>query len=534
MVVPHRRNRPFGPGALAALLALAPGGPRADEPPPPAANMRRCLLLPVIDKREDGDVFGVFQGLEEHLREGGWCLYRSNSEILDILQGFRAGLAENLRDKEVLGLVARKTGAGSLVRVSVEGTVEGSRVEVAVVGENGEDAYFRESTDIATREPSAILRTAKNHLDAYGRQLPYDALVTEVLGDRFTIDLGRSLGPMRGDLVRVRRPGRRRRHPLLGDVVGWESAEVATGRITHASTGRSQGRVTEYAAGAKVRTGDWASITRGPSSVDRSVAQAPAPSPDAPPPADDGASFSAEPMDPPPPGGRDAHRFGKLGRLRMATSAGSGSTRSDGEGRGPKRIGGPVLGADVDAELWITRHVFASLGIGKTFGDQKWQAGQRTWEGTHSLNETSLRILAGYRFLPLGFFHGPQVKVYGGHTRLRHGLDTTREDGFTEFRFGGLLFGITGRMPLMPRVQASLDAGFSFRPAFEEDAGLHGGDGLTTAHSYATLAGEYSLSPVVALRGEAGMSDWEAMFRSPVGGVRIRRTTFRLGAVYTF
>ena len=48
-------------------------------------SMRSCMLLPVVDGVDNRTGFRVFEEIESYIKEGSWCTYKSNSELINVL-----------------------------------------------------------------------------------------------------------------------------------------------------------------------------------------------------------------------------------------------------------------------------------------------------------------------------------------------------------------------------------------------------------------------------------------------------------------
>ena len=449
-------------------------------------SMRRCMLLPILDHEGGRERFHLFEEMEKYLKNGRWCSYRSNAEILDILQGHKNNLQESLNNGEVLKLVAEKTQSGSLLKIEIDNRAQGIKVTLQVIGPSGEDIYFRKEKDLPTNDPLTVSQTLKEWLSTYGEQIPYDGQIIGVLGDQFSVGAGRHYGLMEGDEIVVKRAVGKKRHPLLKEIIDWETRIIATGSIFHSSQHQSQGKAQEYSSDQKIQVGDWVSITKK-----KQVTQ------------NDESYY-----------GENKHQFGKLGLLQTLFHLGSGGGWSNTSGEETNKIGGLVLGADFKFELWVTRNFFANFSFGKSYGSYKKKAGS---VHDNSLNESSVTANLGYKYLPLGFFYGPQVDTYLGYGRRIYGLDTQKEDGFTEFRFEGFLMGIKGSVPLVKDVRTFIELNLIFGPDFEEDTEIYG-EHDSSSHTSLSLGVDYAYSEALGLNMEIGMVNTEAGFKNPLQG----------------
>ena len=73
-----------------------------------------------------------------------------------------------------------------------------------------------------------IANTIQNWLTVFEKTIPYDGRVIGVLGDQFTIDIGKASKVFVGNEVRVIRPVDKKKHPLLNEVVEWQSEELCS------------------------------------------------------------------------------------------------------------------------------------------------------------------------------------------------------------------------------------------------------------------------------------------------------------------
>ncbi len=462
------------------------------------------MLLPILDQGEGKTAFNIFKDVENYLKNSDWCFYKSNSDILNILQDFRKNLNKGLRNKEVLKLVAEKTRAGSLIRIHIENLVSGIKLNLDVIGSSGEDVYFRKKEDINIRNTIDIIQTIKQWLSMYAQEIPYDGHVTGVLGDQFTIDIGNSYGFSQGDEIIVKRLLSKRQHPLFKEVIDWSNEVIAKGKIIHSTQTQSQGKIFQYDSKKKIQIGDWINIVRQKKkdNIDNLYLK------------------------------NNDYKFGRLGYLQILLSLGQGLAQANKDGKTTKKINGFNFGADVKTELWVVRNIFTSLTLGKNFGNYK----KRTEKTqNNSLEESHFSFVVGYKYLPLGFFYGPQVNSYIGYAINTYSFDAQEKDGFTEFLFKGFLLGVQGDIPLSTNVRGSIELGLIFRPNFEEDEDIDiYGKSSSSSHTFIALGGDYAYTPNFALKMLLGTSTSEAKFLTPSRLIKIQKTFFRLGTVYNF
>ena len=469
-------------------------------------SMRRCMLLPVQDEIEGAVGFPVYEEIEYYLKNSDWCYYRSNSGIIDILGNYKKNLRTHLNNKDVLKVIAEKTKSGSLLKIEINNEINGQRISLSVIGENGEDVYFAEETILEKPEVSQISRTIRNWLEEYERAIPYDGMIVGVLGDQFTADFGREYGVRTGDLIKVLRPISKEQHPLLKEIVEWKTVDIAKGEIFHSAEGQSQGRALEFLKKPeRLSIGDWLLIQQR-TQKDKV----------------DDAAYTED----------SDFRFGKLGKLSLGLMLGKGSATLSAGNSTTKKIGGFLPGAEFDLELWMTRNYW----IGFEFSQKVSSFGQE--EGNVALTSNSAswnnyKLKFGYKYLPLGFFYGPQVDFYAGYARYGYGLDTSRTDGITDTSFKGLHFGSRGTVPFMKQFKGYLEIEFILNPGFSEAVPLNGEDDSTSTY-HIGAGGIYEHDPKMSFYGSFDFSRSSVTYSSSGQEYKLTENTVTFGTQFTF
>lgn len=470
-------------------------------------SQRRCMLLPVKDHVDGAIGFKVFEEVENYLRESAWCYYRSNSEILNILANYRTNLDEHLGNPDVLRVVAQKTLAGSIIKIKIDKAVNGASVEVKVIGENGEDLYLREETRLDTDEITVIAQTVINWLDVYEKNIPYDGRIIGVLGNQFTVDTGRGYGIRPEDEVLILRPMRKKRHPLLKEIVDWETEKIGSGRVTFVSDTQAQAEVIQYDTPKKMQMEDWIILQKKSKEISTGADQ-----------------NWKDPED---------YSFGKLGLVGIGLNLGTGSVTSNTNGSNSKKIGGLNFGLDLRLELWATRNFWGSIELEKEFGSYSKKEGQLQ-NDSNSMSFTGVTVLAGYKYLPLGFFYGPQIDGYLGYSTQTFGLDTQVADGFTEYKFSGLMFGAKGSIPIIKEVRGFLELAFIFNPGFDQESTVFNDEDDSTSYYKLKAGAIYQYSPSVTLDAAFQLQVGEAKFVNPSRNLKTSDSSLKMGTTYTF
>ncbi len=470
-----------------------------------STTQRRCLLLPIKDSVSGVIGYKVFEQVENFLREGSWCYYETNSGILDILANYKKNLDVYLKNKNVLKTIAEKSSAGSLIKIAISSVAKGVDVRVKIIGENGEDIYFKEETRLDSDDPIVISQVIKNWLDIYEKSIPYDGKIIGALGNQFTVDFGRGYGAFPQNKVQIIRPINKKKHPLLKEIIDWETLTIGMGKLFHVSSSQSQGNITQYENRKKVRVDDWV-ILRGSDKIETGQIK---------------EKYYEE---------INKNSFGKHGVVSLYAIFGSGSnTVID---SGTKKLGGVIFGIDLVGEIWATREWWGSIEIGRRFASYSKEEGTFSSE-SNTLSGSKFKLKGGYKYLPLGFFYGPQIDAFTGYATYSYGFDTSVSDKISGVHFSGLLFGVRGTLPVHKLVKVSLQLDFIFNPTFEEDVVIFG-DADSTSNYHMELGGSYIYSPSMTYELSLGYTSSNANFRTGDRSISLKETEIKAGALFTF
>jgi len=149
------------------------------------------------------------------------------------------------------------------------------------------------------------------------------------------------------------------------------------------------------------------------------------------------------------------------------------------------------------------------------------------------MSNSIFRIKGGYKYLPMGFFYGPQIDAYVGYGSYTYSLDTSVNDGFTEVSFSGILFGAKGSIPIQKVLRAHIELSFLFNPAYTEEATVYGED--DSARNYTLeIGGQYLYAPNMTFDFAYGVNSSKASFTGPVRSITVKQSTLKLGTTFTF
>ncbi len=467
-----------------------------------SSRMRKCLLLPITDNIGGAVAFDVFKGVERRLKNGRWCYYQSNSDLINIFSNYRKNLETYLQSSEVIGLAAERTGSGSIIRVNLVSDVKGVWIELDVFGENGRDRYFHEKTKIENEQTELIVQTIDNWLEVYSKKIPFDGTVISVLGNQVTIDIGKASLVKDGMGIEIKRPGDKKYHPLLKEIVEWDSQKVAEGNIQKVSEFQAFAVLTVYFDNLKPQKGDWVVLKK---------------------------NFERMRIDETTSSEARANSFGKLGVADLSIILGKSDVTSV-VGDENKGLSGLQYGVALGINLWITRNYWVATELAKSISSVSKSEGDLE-KNDNSTDPSVFKLYGGYKFLPLGFFYGPQLDLYAGYSSYSYGLSKVPADGMIKSRYNGIMVGFNANAPLVANTRAFLQLEAIIGTKYAEDSHVHGTE--KSASSYQIEAGaNYSISPILGFKGSIEFISNKATFADTE--LYFKETLLKAGVSYQF
>ncbi|MCO4752927.1 MAG: hypothetical protein KC478_00525 [Bacteriovoracaceae bacterium] len=466
--------------------------------------MRNCLLLPVTDSAGNSLGYKVYEGIETYLKTSKWCDYKSSAELIEVFSRYRDRLQEHLKDPKVLTTVSNRTSAGSLVRVSLEYEVNQVKVEMDIVGENGTDIYFSEKDTLQDTSPDQIVQTVRSWLELYETTIPYDGKVLGVLGDQLTFTYPKKLKLDVGQGFRVRRFVSKNKHPLLKKVVEWDTDLLARGKVFNVNDNQALGLVKVYESNLKVSPNDWVVFeesTPGQVIEDTTYPEV------------------------------KANQFGKLGFLTLyfdiaSTSVGTNTADNN-------KATGFTYGVSAEVEAWLTRNYFVMGEFGRRLGTLSEQSGSLNLSEV-SITSGSLKIGGGYKYLPLGFFYGPQINLTAGYASYSYDVEESSTDGFGKNSISGIFLGVGGNMPLQKGIRIFGGAQFIPFSSFDDEDNIFGSE--KSSSSMVFRGGlKYQYSPLISLDAAFETQNNSVKFDSgSTTQLNYRDTVLKFGGSFIF
>jgi hypothetical protein len=466
--------------------------------------MRRCTLLPITDSVGGAIGYKVFEEIEKNLKKSNWCTYVSNSSLITVFSKYRENLPQFLRTKEVLSTVAEKLKVGSLILLNLKNELNGMEVEMNVWGENGEDLYFSEKTLLQGDDIELIAQSVNNWLDMYSRMIPYDAKINGILGEQITLDVGKGYPINVGQKFIVKRPVQKKKHPLLKKIVDWETEILAEGKVFNISDNQALGQIQVYKGDKKLAAGDWVRLKEFRQGVIN----------------DPGVGEKKENESP-----------GTLGVVSLALFGSTSSVDTTTPG-GAQRMSGNLFGVDFRVEGWITRQYFAAIEIERTLGTLKESSGNPE-KSSINVNNGIFKLTGGYKYLPIGFFYGPQIDIYTGYVSHSFDLDISETDGFGKNTISGIVFGTAANVPINREFRFFAHAEFIPLPTYSEDDQIYGSEKSANAMEL-EIGMKYQYTARMTLDGSVETISRKAKFNSEFKEISYKDNRLKVGVSFNF
>lgn len=468
------------------------------------SSMRRCTLLPITDSVGGAIGYKVFEEIEKDLKKSNWCTYVSNSALINVFSKYRENLPQYLKSKPVLSTVSDKLKVGSMVLVTMKNELNGVELEMNVFGENGEDIYFLEKSLLHSDDIEDISQTIRNWLDMYAKMIPYDAKINGILGDQITLDVGKGYPIQIGQKFLVKRLVAKKKHPLLKKIVDWETEPLAEGKVFNISDNQALGMVKVYKSDKKLASGDWVRLEE----YKQTVINDP--------------TLGEEKKD---------ESLGSLGILSVALFGSSTSVDTT-TPSGSNRMSGNLFGIDFRVEGWITRQYFAALEIDRALGSLKRNSGSPARKNVNANNGT-FKLTGGYKYLPIGFFYGPQIDIYGGIVNHTFDLDLSTPDGFGKSSISGLVFGTTANIPINREFRFFAQAEFIPFPSFKDEDDIYGGAKSVSAMEL-EIGGKYQYTARMTLDASIETLSRKAKFNGAYKELSYKDNRLKFGVSFNF
>jgi hypothetical protein len=195
-------------------------------------------------------------------------------------------------------------------------------------------------------------------------------------------------------------------------------------------------------------------------------------------------------------------------------------------------MSGNIFGIDFRAEGWITRQYFASLEIERSLGSLKKSSGspQKT---SVNVNNGVFKLTGGYKYLPIGFFYGPQIDLYAGYVNHSFDLDLSPQDGFGQNSISGVLFGVSTNVPISREWRLIASGEFIPFPSFKDLDNIYGSAKSVTAMEF-EVGAKYQYTNRMTLDGALEMLSRKARFNGGFKELSYKDNRLKFGVSFNF
>ncbi len=365
-------------------------------------------------------------------------------------------------------------------------------------------------------------------------KLPYRGFILSRRGLEVTINAGEKNGLRVGQELSLAQVLKINRHPKLKYLVGTEKEIIGRIQVKKVESYLSFAQIIfeketgVVDVGAKLVPTDYVSY---PLPIINSVGEViddklvvPVPSS-----AKDGTAGEWTPKEPP--------QYGKvtlqagLGQFAESTRLNSGTTIEASQSVSPTFFMG--------GEFWLTPNWFVDFNVMQSFF--------RTENGLlgstpSSLNFTFSRYAGavGYYFLLQDDFWGPKFSTQFGFASYKSDVTDTNPTAFTSASSGGMLFKVTGSIPLQPELPIELGASFNLliNPVYSESP-VNSGSASSRINSFGIYV-SYLSSPSFRYRLDLNFDQIQTDFSglgnraNPAQSSTLRMNTQLLGIEYLF
>jgi hypothetical protein len=195
-------------------------------------------------------------------------------------------------------------------------------------------------------------------------------------------------------------------------------------------------------------------------------------------------------------------------------------------------MSGNLFGIDFRVEGWITRQYFAALEIERSLGAMKEQSGNPSKSNINA-NNGVFKLTGGYKYLPIGFFYGPQIDIYTGYVNYSQDLDLSAADGFGKNSISGIVLGTSANIPINREFRFFAQGEFLPFPSYSEEDKIYG-----TAKSVSALELElgvkYQYTPRMTVDGILESVSRKAKFSGDFKEVSYKDNRLKVGVSFNF
>jgi hypothetical protein len=195
-------------------------------------------------------------------------------------------------------------------------------------------------------------------------------------------------------------------------------------------------------------------------------------------------------------------------------------------------MNGIIYGISGEVESWITRNYMVLGEFSRKIGNLSKVSGSPA-SSTTAQSTGVLKIAGGYKYLPMGFFNGPQINFYTGWVKYSYQLDTSAVDGFGTNSISGLLLGVGGNIPLKKGIRVFGSGEIIPFSSFNDDDNVFGSK-KSVSSMVLEFGGTYLWSPSIRILGSFEVINNSAKFSGSNTEITYNDTSFKFGGMFSF
>ncbi|MEC8623485.1 MAG: hypothetical protein VXY34_01595, partial [Bdellovibrionota bacterium] len=137
-----------------------------------------------------------------------------------------------------------------------------------------------------------------------------------------------------------------------------------------------------------------------------------------------------------------------------------------------------------------------------------------------------------YKYLPLGFYYGPQIDGYLGFGNYNYSIDHLPTVGLTPVTSSGFLMGLRGNMPIIEDLRGFIAFDFLLGSSFTEETSLNG-KVKSSSHFHLSIGGDYKFAKNIKLLAAFSMDSSNGTY-SETTNAKFKQSALKFGVNFSF
>ena len=144
-----------------------------------------------------------------------------------------------------------------------------------------------------------------------------------------------------------------------------------------------------------------------------------------------------------------------------------------------------------------------------------------------------LKVGGGYKYLPMGFFYGPQINFFGGWKSYTYTLDKSEADAYGSSAFNGIYLGLGANVPVQKGIRVFASGEIMPFVDFEDTDNLFDSTKNISSLSF-KFGGQYQFSSTIVLTSSFSVVNNTAKLEGDNSQISFRSNTLTVGGKITF